>query len=186
MGGWRGVGGGGGGKGGGGRGGCGRSKETVIIFHVTEEIWGLSGWLMAESPLRWNQEKVSVGWCHSFFWWTLPLMDRRIWLWLAATLASTHPPVPALCWSGANKHTWSRCACQPRSLHLLWHRRQGSAQSEVVRRKTPGTHSTSGFQETALEPLGCSHSHYAKWMIVASKYSLMRSMFMIIMLVQKY
>lgn len=29
------------------------------------------------------------------------LMDARFWLWLAATLASTHPPVPASGWTGA-------------------------------------------------------------------------------------
>lgn len=59
------------------------SKETVIIFHVTLNMWGLSGWLMAESVLRWNQEKVFVYWCQS--------LSDGTWRWRIVGSGSDYP-----------------------------------------------------------------------------------------------
>lgn len=130
------------------------SKETVIIFHVTGNKWGLSGWLMTGSLLRWNQEKVSVYWCQSFSdgsqcWWIVGSGSDYTLHW--------HPliPDPFVILETGNKHTYSRQACIRtqthththacrnthslllRSLHQFWHFLQTSAQSEAAWRKSP-------------------------------------------------
>lgn len=116
------------------------------------------------------------------------LMDARIWLRLAATLASTRPPVPAspVLERGSKTHVEQMCAPAPAVFICPDTRGRAAAQSEVVRRgkrkkkkekkrKKPGTRSSSVFQESESQTLGFSRAHHAKWMIITCKYSLMRS-----------
>lgn len=64
------------------------------------------------------------------------LMDARIWLRLAATLASTRPPVPAspVLERGSKTHVEQMCAPAPAVFICPDTRGRAAAQSEVVRR----------------------------------------------------
>lgn len=139
--------------GGGGGEDCGRSKETVIIFHVTVNIWGLSGWLMTESLLRWNQEKVFVYWCQSF-----SDGPRRWWIVGSGSDYPLHwhplipPPIPLLFWKRVINTHKADVHASPAVFISFDTSPQASAESEVAWQKTPGTHSKSGSQKTTHEP----------------------------------